>query len=222
MIQHSDNCCPLCGFNDPKRYFEDKTRPYLSCPACDLVFVPEAFYPAAEDEKREYDLHNNDPKDPGYRRFLSRLSRPMLERLGLRQKGKNGQKGLDFGCGPGPLLHQLMEEGGHTVDLYDPFYFKETDLISDSYDFITAAEVVEHLHHPGREFDLLFRLLRSGGRLGIMTKLVLDKQAFSRWHYIRDLTHVCFYSRDTFSYIAQKYNTSLRFVGDDVILLRKK
>jgi len=216
MNHYSDNCCPLCRREDPELYFEGKNRVYLSCPDCCLVFVPAAFYLTLKAEKKEYDLHTNDTTDPGYRRFLSRLSKPMLERLGA------GQKGLDFGCGPGPLLHHLLQNHGHTVDLYDPFYVNDTDVFSNKYDFITATEVVEHLHHPGQIFDTLFGLLRCGGWLGIMTKLVRDKESFSHWHYIRDLTHVCFYSRTTFAYIAQRHNSSLFFIGDDVILLQKR
>ena len=213
---YSDSRCPLCGANDPVLYFEDKNRIYLSCPDCFLVFVPDAYFLTKEAEKHEYDLHSNDPSDPGYRRFLSRLSNPMLERL------SPGQIGLDFGCGPGPALHLLFKEHGHTMDLFDPFYRNDTDLLSDTYDFITVTEVVEHLHQPARGFEKLFSLMRCGGWLGIMTKLVRDKASFSNWHYIRDLTHVCFYSRTTFSYIAGKYNASLEFVGDDVMLMQKE
>jgi len=67
----------------------------------------------------------------------------------------------------------------------------------------------------------LFDLLIKGGWLGIMTKLIIDKNSFSQWHYIRDLTHVCFYSQATFKYIAGRYETSLTFIGNDVILLQK-
>lgn len=215
MNRYSDKCCPLCGSNEPTLYFEDKNRVYLSCPDCCLVFVPGEYHLTPEAEKNEYDLHTNDPADPGYRRFLSRLAHPLLERLGP------GQKGLDFGSGPGPVLHQLLKDHGHVMDVYDPFYASDTDVFSNTYDFITATEVVEHLHRPGRVFDRLFGLLRCGGWLGIMTKLVLDKASFSHWHYIRDLTHVGFYSRATFAHIARQYHTSLSFVGDDVILLQK-
>ncbi len=198
MNHYLDNCCPLCGWNNPKLYFEDKNRVYLSCPDCCLVFVPGEYYLTTEAEKNEYDLHTNDPADPGYRRFLSRLSHPMLERLGP------GQKGLDFGCGPGPVLHQLLKDHGHAMDLYDPFYVNDTNVFSNTYDFITATEVVEHLHHPGQVFDRLFGLLRSGGWLGIMTKLILDKESCSPWHYIRDLPHVWFLRRATITYVAQR------------------
>ena len=41
---------------------------------------------------------NNDPSDPDYRKFLSRLSNALLPHLKIRSQG------LDFGAGPGPAL----------------------------------------------------------------------------------------------------------------------
>ncbi len=55
-----------------------------------------------------------------------------------------------------------------------------------------------------------------------MTKLVIDKEAFRSWHYIRDMTHISFYSRPTFEYIAEQFNAELTFISSDVILLMKK
>jgi hypothetical protein len=55
-----------------------------------------------------------------------------------------------------------------------------------------------------------------------MTKLVSDKAAFTRWHYIRDLTHICFYSRATFRYLARRFDADLFFSGDDVMFLHKR
>lgn len=106
--------------------------------------------------------------------------------------------------------------------LYDPFYFNDNTVFSKTYDFITATEVVEHLREPDREFDRLLAVLKSGGWLGLMTKLVIDKSSFMNWHYIRDLTHICFYSQATFEFISLKYNTRLDFIDKDVILLQKR
>lgn len=207
--------CPLCNTAGTNLFYEDKHRIYLVCPLCSLVFVPSEYHLSPDDEKHEYDLHENDIMDKGYRRFLSRLADPMRKRLVA------GMKGLDFGCGPGPALAGMMEEHGFEMDLYDPFYYSNADVFSKKYDFITATEVVEHLHKPGQEFELLSSLLKSKAWLGIMTKLVTDKQSFSQWHYIRDFTHVCFYCQDTFKFIADKYRLSSEFVGNDVILMQK-
>ncbi len=208
--------CPLCRFGEVISFFEDKNRTYLRCPFCQLVFVPGKYWLSGEDEKAVYDLHENDALDAGYRLFLSRLSVPLLEKLDSQRKG------LDFGCGPGPTLSILFEEHGHQMDLYDPLYYNDPLVFEKKYDFICATEVVEHLRDPEREFAALFAMLKRGGWLGIMTKLVIDKDAFRRWHYIRDMTHICFYSQQTFYYLAERFNAELYFFANDVILLNKK
>lgn len=217
MIKSNDESrCPLCKSGKTDFFFEDKNRAYVRCSHCKLVVVPECYRLSTDDEKAIYDLHENDVGDKGYRRFLSRLSTPLLERL------EPGKQGLDFGCGPGPTLSTMLEGAGHTVDLYDPIYYNDVSVFTKQYDFICATEVVEHLYNPDKEFTTLFSLLKPVGWLGIMTKMVIDKQAFSRWHYTHDLTHVCFYSRSTFEYLAERFNADLTFIGKDVILFRKR
>ena len=217
MYRHHDNTlCPLCRHKRIETYFADRTRRYLRCHHCCLVFVPECEWLGAEEEKAVYDLHRNDPQDRGYRQFLSRLSAPLIEKLGPPKQG------LDFGCGPGPTLSLMLEAQGHRVDLFDPIYQCNDEVFSRSYDFICATEVVEHLRNPDATFSVLFTLLKKGGWLGIMTKLVLNRTAFGAWHYIRDLTHICFYSGKTFEYLSRRYNAEMQIVGKDVILLKKK
>ncbi len=55
-----------------------------------------------------------------------------------------------------------------------------------------------------------------------MTKLVIDADAFKSWHYKNDPTHVSFFSRETFRFLAERDGLDVDFVGNDVILLRKK
>jgi len=181
-----------------------------------MVFVPERYWLTLDEEKATYDLHENNSEDQGYRQFLSRLSVPLLTKL------KANRTGLDFGCGPGPTLSTLFEEQGHAMDLYDPFYYHDLSVFEKTYDFICATEVVEHLRNPAKDWAVLFNLLKPGGWLGIMTKQVIDKQAFRTWHYIRDLTHVCFYNESAFSYVAQHFHVDVQFVAKDVILFNKK
>jgi len=207
--------CPLCRNNGVDVYHSDDRRNYIRCLNCRLVFVPEKYWLNVEDEKAVYDLHRNDPLDQGYRRFLQRLCTPLNERLGA------GRHGLDFGCGPGPTLSLMLEAHGHRMDLFDPLYHNNSEVLSKTYDFICATEVVEHLRHPDHIFSALFGMLRKGGWLGIMTKMVLNREAFGKWHYIRDLTHICFFSRNTFDYLADRFDAEIHFVEKDVVLLRR-
>lgn len=211
--------CPLCshpvGARRKQPWHRDRRREYWRCPECRLVFVPPAWHLTAAREKAEYDLHQNRVDDPAYRRFLSRLAGPLLARL------PTARSGLDFGCGPGPALAAMLEEAGHAVSLYDIFYCRDEDVWLACYDFIVSTEVVEHLYLPGHELQRLWQHLHPGGWLGIMTRLVRDREAFAGWHYKNDPTHVCFFSRDTWQWWAARQGAELEFVADDALLLRK-
>jgi 2-polyprenyl-3-methyl-5-hydroxy-6-metoxy-1,4-benzoquinol methylase len=194
----------------------DKVRTYLRCQQCSLVFVPEHQHLSPAQEKAIYDLHQNQGDDPGYRQFLSRLATPLLQSL------KPQSKGLDYGCGPGPLLAQLLREHGHHVELYDPFYAANSTYRRRRYDFVTCSEVVEHFRQPGREFEHLFALLQPRGKLAVMTKLVIDAPAFAKWHYKNDPTHISFFSRTSLQWLADHYGKRLSIMGNDVALFTEE
>jgi SAM-dependent methyltransferase len=207
--------CPLCSNGRSAPFWRDARRRYRRCSRCALVFVPPQYRLSPDEEKREYDLHRNSPRDAGYRAFLGRLFFPLAARL------RPGAAGLDFGSGPGPTLSGMFAEAGFRMAIYDPYYAPDKRVLQFSYDFITCSEVVEHLFHPGRDLAALYRMLLPGGRLGVMTKLVIDRRAFARWHYKNDPTHVSFFSRKTFRFLAEHLGANLEFCGRDVILLQK-
>lgn len=210
-----ETCCPLCQGTESTAFHNDKTRNYLRCPTCQLIHVPPHQYLSDEAEKSQYDLHENNPSDPGYRQFLSRVATPLLDRL------KKGSEGLDFGCGPGPTLSLMMQEAGHRVALYDLFYHPDNHALNKPYDFITATEVVEHLAHPGPELDSLWSLLNPSGWLAIMTKRATDIEGFKNWHYKADPTHISFFSEDSFLWLGKKWGATPHFIDNDVVFFQK-
>lgn len=115
----------------------------------------------------------------------------------------------------------MFEEVGHSVALYDHFYAHHPTVLRHPYDFITATEVVEHLHKPAAILSQLWMLLKPSGHLGIMTKLIPDQKSFANWHYKNDPTHVCFFSRSTFEWLAHHWQAEVEFFGNDVILFHK-
>ncbi len=209
------NICPLCQKIQSCFYHRDNNRDYLQCQHCHLVYVPDNFHLSPEDEKKQYDFHTNNPEDIHYRKFLSRLFSPLLEHL------KKPSQGLDFGSGPGPTLSIMFQEKGFNMAIYDKFYADDKHIFTQHYDFITATEVIEHLTQPAKELKRLISMINSKGYLGIMTKQVIDKEQFSHWHYKNDLTHICFYSKETFLWIAKTYSLESIFIGSDVIILQK-
>ena len=207
--------CPLCAAPGASAYHRDRVRRYYRCRRCALVFVaPDAWVDRAT-EKARYDQHQNDPSDPRYRRFLSRLTDPLLAKL------TPGTVGLDFGSGPGPALPQMLEAAGLRVCLYDPFYAPDNSVWTRQYGFIAASEVVEHLREPAAEFDRLFAALEPGGWLGVMTKWVEDRDRFAGWRYIRDQTHIAFFCPETLRWVSYHWGMPVEFPAVDVALFRK-
>lgn len=130
-------------------------------------------------------------------------------------------RGLDFGCGPGPTLSVMFEAFGCSMAIYDPFFATDKSVLEIEYDFVTATEVVEHLQRPKQSLNRMWGCVKPGGYLGIMSQLVTGQKAFANWHYKDDDTHICFYSRETFVWLARQWHTELVFVEKDVIIFQK-
>lgn len=211
-----DYACPLCRRGHTQLYHQDSKRNYYQCQQCALVFVEPCSLPKPDEEKALYECHENHVDDPGYRKFLNKLVAPLMERI------QPASQGLDFGCGPGPALAAMLGEAGHRMAVYDPFFADSPEVLDQTYDFVTCTEAIEHFHVPAKEWQLLLSMVKPGGYLGIMTKLVLDAERFASWHYKLDPTHVSFFSRATFEFLAQRDGLMLEFVADDALLLRKE
>lgn len=215
----TDNICPLCGSLEASLLHRDLStrwrREFRRCPTCDLAFVPPSFHLTAEEERARYLLHRNDAHDPGYRAFLRRLWDVLKPRL------PPGARGLDYGAGPGPALAAIMREDGFDVRVYDPFFHPDDAALCDSYDFVTCTETAEHFRSPAKEFRRLDALTGTPGWLGVMTGMLDTWDAFSGWHYHMDPTHVCFYSRATMLWIAERHGWQVLFPRKDVVLFRK-
>jgi SAM-dependent methyltransferase len=181
-----------------------------------LIFVPSEFYLNKQAERARYDLHTNTPDDMGYRKFLNRMFLPLNQRISQYSHG------LDFGSGPGPTLSLMFEEAGHHMNIYDYFYANDASVFNRQYDFITATEVVEHLHHVKEEMERLWNCLKPGGYLGIMTGRYDDIDDFDRWHYKLDPTHICFFSAESFQWLCAQWNCTLHIIDKDIVILQKK
>jgi SAM-dependent methyltransferase len=211
--------CPVCRAASPQHYQSIcqgiGRQDYWRCEVCEARFLDPCQRPQPQDEHAHYLHHENDPDDPGYRKFLSRLADPLLGKL------TPGRQGLDYGCGPGPALAAMLREAGHSVALYDPFFQPDRQPLNQTYDFITCTETAEHFHHPAQEFDSLDTMLRPGGWLGVMTCFQTDDARFANWHYRKDPTHVIFYREATFRVIAAQRGWACEIPVKDVVLMKK-
>ena len=215
-LSHPDDprewACPLCDRPIVPTIAARTTR-YAQCPGCDLISLDPSRRPLPLDEVVRYTSHHNDADDEGYRRFLARLADP------VRARSSIGARGLDFGCGPSPVLAGMLTEAGYPTVGYDPVFEPRADLLLSRYDFIVCSEVVEHLHHPASAFELLGTLVvAGGGLLAIMTRFHRPEIPFATWWYRRDPTHVCFYSEATMRWIAAHHGWSVEIPEDDIAL----
>lgn len=208
--------CPVCHGNQTGHFQTVEARSYWRCDTCMATFLDPTQYPDLATEKAEYDRHQNALQDPGYLGFLNRLAAPLIERL------KPGSSGLDYGCGPGPALAQMLKDSGFRMQVYDPIYASDPQVLDQQYDFITCTEVAEHFHRPAEEFDRLIGRIKPGGWLGLMTRFQTDDARFANWHYRRDPTHVVFYREATFQWLAEAHDLAAETMPPDVVLLQKK
>jgi hypothetical protein len=206
--------CPLCA-GTPRAFLSDGGRDYRRCGTCALTFLPPAQHVSAAEERARYSQHRNSSSDPEYRKFLDRVLAPLCERL------KPGDKGLDYGCGPGPTASVMLRERGFPTVDYDPHFFDDGAALTKKYEFIVATEVLEHLRRPAEDLGRLEGLLKAGGVLGVMTGVLEDDASFAGWWYRKDFTHIAFYRPETLSWIAGRFGWELSRPSRDAALFLK-
>ena len=190
--------CPLCLNSNPKSFFSDSLhKSYHRCLECDLIWLDPQNLPTPQTELKKYKEHNNSLENKGYVAMFE----DFLDFIAL--KTLKPKRLLDFGSGPEPVLSQILKQKGYTCHIFDPIFAPTTQNLHQNYDLITCTEVAEHFHHPRKSFEHLVSLLDQKGYLAIMTQFHPQNEAdFLNWWYIRDPTHVSFYSLKTFHYLA--------------------
>lgn len=175
---------------------------------------PDYFLSPSE-EKSRYEEHLNDVEDPNFQHFVA----PITDKV-ISSHPKTAF-GLDFGSGNAPVISHVLNQKGYNIQQYDVFYAPDKQVLDQKYDFITACEVVEHFHDPAKEFKLLRRLLKPGGKLYIMTNMLTKPERFLNWYYRRDPTHVFFYTPETFWYIQEEFGFDNLTIDQRLIILSK-
>lgn len=217
----NNQSCKICNSHVEIINDEQFNTIYYCCTTCQFIFIDEDNIVSEKGELEQYKQHNNTIENVGYvnmfKEFIKRAINPFKKAVNIR-------KVLDFGCGPGPVLAELLKEEGFEVDVFDPFFFPEITYQNKKYDLITSTEVFEHLSDPLKTLETLNNHLNKGGILAIMTLFHPENQEeFKDWWYRRDPTHISFYTPRTFEYIAQKYEMEVVLTtGKNICVLQKK
>lgn len=207
--------CKLCGNKDLEKIkIEDK---YYYCNNCELIFIERAAEPGYEEEFKAYKSHENTHENKGYvnmfQDFIKEILSEHLDKI---------EDVLEYGCGPGPVLADLLENRGLNVVKYDPFFYPDVKFEAQLYDLITSTEVFEHFHNPKQEIEKLIKLMKKDSYLAIMTSFHQGIDHFKEWWYRRDNTHITFYNLATFKYIESEYPLQIVKTNNENSILLKK
>jgi len=204
--------CKICGEETREIMNEKLGVVFYYYDACEFISKDAEIKLTREEELALYETHENSIDDPTYVAYFKKfLNAAVLDYCTLPGKG------LDFGSGPSPVLGMILERDyDFLMDIYDLYYSPEKTYEHKKYDLVTATEVVEHLKYPLEYFKLFESLLKDDGILSIMTLFhARDDAAFENWHYLRDITHISFYTQKTLESIA-------KMVGLEIIYTNEK
>ncbi len=204
--------CRVCKHTDSTLLESE----FFRCLNCDAILRIEEKLADSVKEKIRYEKHQNSKENQGYLNFLSPVFNYIVQNISPTSIG------LDYGCGPNPVLANLLKDKGYSLNLYDPFFYTDAHVLGMEYDFIICTEVVEHFHNPYQEFERLSKLLNREGILLIMTELHLPALDFKNWYYKNDFTHVVFYSEKTFAFIAKHFGFEVLELKERLIILKKQ
>lgn len=167
-----------------------------------MVYVPRVEHLSPEAQRARYEQHENRSDNVEYvRRFENLIG-------GVERILPGPRRVLDYGCGPGQVLIEMLQQRGDVAIGYDPFFAPKLDP-SRPFDVVVSTETFEHFSDPRGELRRICDLLRPEGVLAVMTQLHPGAEFFGDWWYARDPTHVCFYSRQTMEWIAEDFGLEL-------------
>ena len=172
--------CPICGDKLYDEWMEKCGNLIRKCKRCTHGYSsrrPKKLSEAYENEKQislSFETYQEKRK--------YRINRFATERIDLLKKFKNQGSLLDFGCGTGWFLE-------HAKNYFNIFGYEPTETLAeftskllkitverdisnfknDTFDIITAFDVLEHVPDPKKTFKEFFRLLKKDGILLIFT-----------------------------------------------------
>ncbi len=238
--------CNLCGNKttttiyqidvrpDQKGVYHQDSWPIVQCQQCSLIYVnprpdPTAFKAYYEFENQidakyvqDWFIENADLQRPTWQRFLRTLSR-------FAKPGKL----VDVGCGAGTFLVEARRLGhnvtGQEVSNYFAEYgrsqfrlpieigeLEDVDLSSNSFDYATAFDVIEHHPYPKQMLQEIYRLLRPNGLLMISTHDIGNFFARfygQQWRHINPIGHLTYFNQKTLTAMLQESGFKLLHKG---------
>jgi len=202
--------CKICG-KPTEREYDEQTKSYYDL--CECGFISKDRVIDGDVEYDHYAKHNNTMENTGYVDMFERL----LSKVEMYLKGETL---LEYGCGPGPVLAELLKRRGFDVKTYDKYFEHDEDYDKFLYDVVTLTEVIEHFDDPMMELENIKSLMKSKGVLIIQTMFI--QEPFFDWWYRRDYTHISFFNVNVFSIIASKLGFNILYTDNSSIIVLEK
>lgn len=208
--------CKICSTITKEIEDIELKKTFRHCLHCELIFLDKNFYVTTENEKNQYDQHNNSLENEGYVKMFN-------DYLDFTLEGLHVKTALDFGSGPTPVLAELLKRRDLHVDYFDKFYQPQKVYEDKSYDLITSTEVFEHLENPKDILSILTKHLNPHGIISLMTLFHTNKQEdFLKWWYRRDPTHITFFTPKSIEFMASECGLKvLKTDNKRIIILQK-
>jgi 2-polyprenyl-3-methyl-5-hydroxy-6-metoxy-1,4-benzoquinol methylase len=220
--------CPLCGKKRFKKFWAIRGYRLARCLNCDLVWDP--FPP--ENLELIYDKNyflNDNPKG-GYTNYFEGMNinkKTFYERIKkINKKIINKERILDVGSALGDSLIEAKKLGwkelyGVELSKYAANKSKEKELNinvgtlysakypSNYFDVVTIQDVIEHVKDPVKQLKEVYRILKPGGYIFIVTPDVdgfWSKILGHLWYHYKPGEHVIYFSQKTLNKILRDNN----------------
>lgn len=205
--------CPLCGSPKAEPFAEKDGYDFARCRRCRFVFLDPM-----PDDRQLADLYNEEGGPDTY--FAKRRSRTRRAHFKLLRFFPHAfaKDVLDLGCGGGIMVSALGRIARRAVgiDISDSAIafaraafprhefvcvdFREADLAPDSFDFVHASEIIEHVNDLAGFMALLARVTRPGGHVYITTPDIGHGAVpadLHQWDMFSPPRHLQFFDQDT-------------------------
>ena len=204
--------CKICGNNTVKKNIGKLL--YDFCPVCGFLSKDERYILDSKSEFERYLKHDNDDNENYYN---------YQEKFYFESKEYLGDTNLDFGCGYGKVLVNILNKNGYETIGYDLYFHPDVKYEKHLYDAIILEEVIEHLKDPKEVLNNLINLLNTNGKIIIRTQFTPLEVFDINWWYLRDTTHISFFNYETFEYLCKVFPLKIIYCNDkDLIILQRE
>ena len=211
--------CKICSATTREIRDKKKEISYYRCLSCGFVYLDDSYMVDCQSEKSQYEMHQNSFESLGYVKMFE----DFIE-LAVSPYQENIDTVLEFGCGTGPVLAELLSRKGMRVDKYDIYFYPKKVYEDKEYDLITSTEVFEHLQNPLETLKLLAHHTKDSGYIILMTKFPPnDDKEFLNWWYRRDVTHISFFTPCSLKIMAKKIALKLvTTINENIVIFQKE